>query len=90
MTALTEAPTEESAPAGVDDELLQLLGGAYKAAKRDEQGFARLSEVGQLAGNRSSFDVRNYGFSRLSDLVKASPNFLTEEREGTLFVKRLR
>ncbi len=93
VTALTEhhdEPVDSGDPADVDDELMHLLGGAFKAAKRDERGFARLSEVGQLAGNRSSFDVRNYGFSRLSDLIKASPKFVTEDREGVLFVKRVR
>jgi uncharacterized protein (TIGR00288 family) len=91
VSALTQA--EADAPAGpkpqVDAELIDLLGGAYKAARRDERGFARLSEVGQLAGNRSSFDVRNYGFSRLSELIEALPNFITERREGTTFVKRV-
>ena len=92
VTALTERveEAESSEAADADEELMNLLGGAYKAAKRDENGFARLSEVGQLAGNRSSFDVRNYGFSRLSDLVKASPHFITEERDDALFVKRVR
>lgn len=92
VSALTQA--EADAPAApkpqVDAELIDLLGGAYKAARRDERGFARLSEVGQLAGNRSSFDVRNYGFSRLSELIEALPNFITERREGTTFVKRVR
>ena len=27
-------------------------------------------EVGQRAANRSSFDTRNYGFKRLSDLIE--------------------
>ena len=68
---------EKDTPAGakpeVGQELVDLLGAAYKAATRDERGYARLSEVGQLAGNRSSFDVRSYGFSRLSDLVESLP-----------------
>jgi uncharacterized protein (TIGR00288 family) len=65
---------------------------AWKAADRDEKGYARLQEVGQIAGNRSSFDVRNHGFKRLSDLVAAaSDNFKLERREnGELFVRRLR
>jgi hypothetical protein len=47
--------------------------------------------MGQLAGNRSSFDTRNYGFKRLSDLIEAVPNFQTERREdGRTFVKRVR
>ena len=75
----------------VDDELVELLIDAYDAAKRDERGFAALSAVGQRAGNRSSFDVRNYGYTRLSDLIEAVPNFTTEKREGgAVFVKRVR
>ena len=84
-----ELPVEEKPV--IDQELLDLLGAAYKAAKRDERGFARLSEVGQLAGNRSSFDVRSYGFSRLSELLDSLPNFVTETRDGgATFVKRVR
>lgn len=74
----------------VTPELLKLLVDAYNAVKRDEQGFAALSEVGQLAGNRSSFDVRNYGFKRLSDLVKSLGNFRVESRNGQTFIKRVR
>lgn len=74
----------------VDQELIQLIGEAWKASKRDEQGFARLSEVGQRVANRSSFDARSYGFSRLSELIEAVPNFVTDKRDGGVFVKRLR
>ena len=75
----------------VDDEVVKLLGAAYKASSRDERGFASMSEVGRHAGNRSSFDARNYGFSRLSDLVEAIPNFQVEHRDGgAVFVKRMR
>jgi hypothetical protein len=87
-----EAP--ESAPAEtgtVDEDLLKLLAAAIKASKKDERGYASLSEVAQRAGNRSSFDARNYGFSRLSELIQAIPNFTTEKRDGgAIFVKRLR
>ena len=39
----------------------------------------------------SSFAVRNYGFTRLSDLIKAVPNFeVKPSAEGGLLVKRLR
>ena len=75
----------------VDDELVELLGTAWKAAKRDENGFAALGEVGKIAGNRSSFDVRNYGFKRLSDLFESIGQFQVERRNGTgAYVKRLR
>ena len=75
----------------VDDKLIALLVDAYNASDRDERGFASLSQVGQRAGNRSSFDVRNYGFSQLRDLFETVPNFSTERRDdGQLWVKRLR
>ncbi|WP_166038791.1 NYN domain-containing protein [Sphingosinicella sp. YJ22] len=75
----------------VDAALVELLGDAIRASKRDERGFASLSEVGQRASARSSFDARSYGYSRLADLVAALPNFLTEKRaDGRVFVKRVR
>jgi uncharacterized protein (TIGR00288 family) len=76
--------------AGVDPAVVELLIDAYNSAKRDERGFVGLSEIGQLAGNRSSFDVRNYGFKRLSDLMKKVSNFQSETRDGRTYVKRIR
>ena len=90
----TEAAEEDQPTSDtqqVDRELIELLGAAWKAASRDEDGFAKLQEVGQIAGNRSSFDVRNYGYKRLSDLMRATgDSFKLERREGQLFVKRVR
>ncbi|MBT0668997.1 NYN domain-containing protein [Novosphingobium profundi] len=74
----------------VDETLISLLGDAWRASRRDDDGFASLSEVGQRVANRSSFDARSYGFSRLSELVQSLPNFATENREGALYIKRLR
>ncbi len=75
----------------IDPAVIQVLGEAWRNAKRDERGFASLSEVGKLAGNRSSFDARSYGFSRLADMIAAIPNFHVERREGgAAYVKRLR
>jgi uncharacterized protein (TIGR00288 family) len=75
----------------IDAELLQVLGAAFKASKRDEEGYASLSEMGQRAKAVSSFAVRNYGFTRLSELIKAVPNFGTKVGEdGRLMVRRLR
>jgi uncharacterized protein (TIGR00288 family) len=89
-----EEPAADTAPAekrAVDEELIKLLGAAFRASKRDEKGWASLSEVGQRAGNRSSFDARSYGYPGLAELVAAIPNFATEKREGgRVFVKRVR
>ncbi|MCJ1959844.1 NYN domain-containing protein [Novosphingobium mangrovi (ex Hu et al. 2023)] len=74
----------------VEDALVELLGDAWRASKRDDEGFASLSEVGQRAANRSSFDARSYGFSRLSELVQSLPQFAIEQRANGVFVKRMR
>jgi NYN domain/OST-HTH/LOTUS domain len=87
-----EAEPDEAAPqpeSGLDEAMVKLLGDAIKASKRDERGFASISEVGRRAGNRSSFDARNYGHSRLSELIAAIPNFQTEKRDGEMFVRRV-
>lgn len=83
------AGTEGATP--VDEELRNLLASAWKAAKRDDDGFASLNEVGNIAGNRSSFDVRNYGFKNLSDLFGSLGNYKLERRDGNQpWIKRLR
>lgn len=83
--------TKEDKPSGqADPDVIKLLIDAYQASKRDERGFASLSEVGNIAGNRSSFDVRNHGFKRLVDLFEASNQFTTERRDNLVFVKRVR
>ena len=86
-----EQPVTNKGQRPVDSELLQVLGSAYKASKRDDEGFTPLSELGQRAKAVSSFAARNYGFTRLSDLIKAVPNFEVKNGEdGRLLVKRLR
>ena len=77
--------------ANVDEALLEVLGHAYKASERDEDGFTTLSELGQRAKAVSSFATRNYGYTRLSDLLRAIPNFdVKTGKDGRLLVKRLR
>jgi len=93
VTAMEAAEKTDAAPQTlpIDTELVTLLGDAWKASKRDDRDFASLAEMGQRVANRSSFDARSFGFSRLSDLVESLPNFTTERREnGALFVRRVR
>lgn len=81
---------KRSSPAEMDD-LNELIHAAYREAKRDDEGFAKLQQVGQIAGNRSSFDVRNYGFKSLSELFASLDNFKLERRDDNqVYVKRLR
>lgn len=90
--AATSADAADTAQPAVDEELVELLGNAWKGAKRDENGWASLSQVAQIAGNRSSFDVRNYGFTRLTDLLASLDQFRIERRgeNKTAFIKRVR
>ncbi|MCD9085637.1 NYN domain-containing protein [Stenotrophomonas sp. SY1] len=57
-----------------DARLINLLRGAVEAVA-DEQGWAMLSAVGNQIANRASFDSRNYGYRKLSDLMKATGLF---------------
>ena len=83
-------PIKAKLAPGKDPELVKLLIDAYDAMKRDARGYVSLSGMGQLAGNRSSFDARNYGFKRLSDLIEAVDAFQVERRDNGLWVKRVR
>jgi uncharacterized protein (TIGR00288 family) len=86
-----DQPIAEKGQRPVDTELLQVLGSAYKASKRDDEGYTPLSELGQRAKAVSSFAARNYGFTRLSELIKAVPNFEVKTGDdGRILVKRLR
>ena len=89
--ALAPAPADAKASPKrpVDPKLRALIMEAYDAVKHDADGFASLSAVGQHASNRSSFDARNYGFKRLSDLVASLPGFEVERREAGPFVRRV-
>jgi uncharacterized protein (TIGR00288 family) len=86
-----EQPASSKGTLPLDDDLLKVLGDAFKASKRDEDGYASLSELGQRANAVSSFAARNYGYTRLSDLIRAVPNFEVKAgADGGLLVKRLR
>lgn len=70
-----------------DHTLVQLLRSAIDAAS-DESGWAHLGGVGHhLTRLKPDFDARTYGFSKLSDLVKATELFEMEKRELALFVR---
>src|SRR5689334_6910368 len=86
-----EQPAHAVGQRPVDPELRQVRGAAYKASKGEAEGYPPWSELGQGARPVSSFAARNYGFTRLSDLIKAVPNFEVKSGDdGRLLVKRLR
>ncbi|MEZ5278056.1 MAG: NYN domain-containing protein [Opitutaceae bacterium] len=61
-----------------DTKLMTVLRNAVEAAA-DEDGWARLGPVGSHISNQGSFDSRNYGFSKLSDLFSAIDLFEVEK-----------
>ncbi|KPN72071.1 NYN domain-containing protein [Neisseria sp. 83E34] len=71
--------------------LMNLLRDAI-AHCRDEDGWAGLNEVGKIINNQSSFDSKNYGYSKLGDLVRAIDIFETKlsENRSQMFVRNKR
>lgn len=57
-----------------DAKLISLLRGAVIACE-DEDGWAKVGQVGTHIGNKTSFDARNYGYSTLTKLLEATGAF---------------
>jgi hypothetical protein len=74
-------PAEAAAPLQVADipDLKELLTHAIKETARDS-GWATLSAVGSfIVKNNASFDARNYGFTKLSELVRKQSSVEVKE-----------
>lgn len=69
-------------------ELVTLLSRAVELSANDD-GWANLGRVGNYISNNSSFSPVNYGYSKLSDLVKAIGLFDLDESRGqsTLYLR---
>jgi hypothetical protein len=61
-------------------DLKDLVSNAIRETVRDS-GWSRLANVGSLIGKtHSSFDPRNYGFKKLSELVRNQPYIEVTDR----------
>ncbi len=70
-----------------DARLVRMLRNAAEGAA-DEDGWARVSTIGQYISNQSSFDSRNYGYGSLIKLLKAIELFeIRDEGKQTLSVR---
>jgi len=78
-----EGRSQKAAPRNLksDTKLINLLRKAVEAVE-EEDGWANLGEVGQHISNHASFDSRNYGFKKLSDLYKATGLFEVKSGPG--------
>ncbi|HTL10573.1 MAG TPA: NYN domain-containing protein, partial [Chitinophagaceae bacterium] len=83
VTVTKETATAAPAPAPpkADKEVIQLIA-ATIADLADENGWAFLGEVGALLlKKKPDFDPRNYGFVKLTPLIKSLGRFDIDERE---------
>lgn len=69
-----------------DTKLISLLRDAIER-NIDDSGWAKLAPVGSLIANKSSIDVRNYGYSKLGELIKAIDLFETKMIDTHLYIK---
>lgn len=74
-----------------DTELVKLLRTSVEQTSEDD-GWAHLAKVGQYISNNSSFSPVNYGYRKLSDLIKASELFEVEVRNDnkSIYIKDAR
>jgi uncharacterized LabA/DUF88 family protein len=73
-----------------DRRFLELVGGAVDDAS-DESGWAHLGGVGSILTKKEpDFDSRNYGYSKLSDLLDASKHFEVRRQDKMIAVRRVK
>lgn len=69
-----------------DTRLVQMLRSAAESASGDD-GWAHLGQVGHQISNQASFDSRNYGYRKLSDLIEASELFEVKRDNQILWIR---
>lgn len=78
-----EKPTQKKKPSiKSDTKLINMLRQAVDAAEEDG-GWAQLGPIGKHISNHASFDQRNYGFKKLSDLFAAIDLFEMKQTHGS-------
>ncbi|MDP8247426.1 MAG: NYN domain-containing protein [Candidatus Tritonobacter lacicola] len=93
---VSKGPERKNAEAlNRDEKLVSILFDAVDAVA-DEDGWARLGSVGSKISNQyPSFDSRNYGYAKLSSLIRAINLFIvatrqagTDPKNRSIYVKR--
>jgi uncharacterized LabA/DUF88 family protein len=77
---------QDTATLKQDARLVSLLRNSVEAAA-GEDGWSMLGSVGKQIGNQASFDPRNYGYKKLSDLIEATQLFDIDRRASHLYVR---
>ncbi len=81
------SPTSQATPKNNVDKItpkvIRLISGSISDLA-DDDGWAFLGDVGNLIQKKQrNFDSRNYGFQKLTPLIKSIKNFEIEQRENT-------
>lgn len=66
-----------------DTKLMNMLRQAVEASE-DNDGWANLSSIGNHISNHASFDPRNYGYKKVSDLFAAIDLFEMKQTNGSV------
>jgi uncharacterized protein (TIGR00288 family) len=69
-----------------DARLVRMLRSAVEAAEGDD-GWAHLGQVGNQIGNQASFDPRNHGYRKLSDLIEATELFEIKRQNQVVLIR---
>jgi hypothetical protein len=81
--AVSAPPKKTKGKLRQDSALVKLLRTAVDQAA-DDDGWANMGQVASyISNNNSSFSCINYGYRRVSDLIKATELFKIELRNGT-------
>lgn len=81
-------PRKSGAEMRSDTRLVNLLRRAVASAEA-EDGWSHLGPVGSQIGNQASFDPRNYGYGKLSDLLAAIGLFELKREGKSSYVRAL-
>ncbi len=86
--AATEIPKSRSAKELRSDTTLVNLVRSAIEAQSDETGWANLGPVGNYINKTANdFDPRNYGYTKLSQLIEAIGLFGMERRDNRIYIK---
>jgi uncharacterized LabA/DUF88 family protein len=69
-----------------DTRLVRMLRNAVDAASGDD-GRAQLAQVRNQIGNQASFDSRNYGYRKFSDLIEATELFEVKRQDLNVLIR---
>ncbi len=81
-TATSNQPKKKKAVDKINPQVIKLIQQSVTDLA-DDEGWSFLGEVGALIQKKQpSFDARNYGFTKLTPLIKATGKFEIDQREG--------